>query len=83
MRCASLAGTSPRNTRPSVPRLTPVCRVRTRTSPSPNGDRVSPRSSAWPGETTQQACAATGDEGSGTAGMNEKMNVVSEGGSVP
>ena len=61
MRIHSLAGTSPRSTRLSVPRLMALCKARTRTCPSPRGGSVSERSSARPGATTQQA-RATAEE---------------------
>lgn len=55
MRCHSLAGTSPRNTRPSVPRLTALCRLRTRAWPAAGGASGSSRKAARPGSTIQQA----------------------------
>ena len=51
-------GTSPRNTRASVPRLTPDRRARTSTSPSPGSGTVAVRSSPTPGARTQNATAS-------------------------
>ena len=59
MRWYSLGGTSPRNTRVSVPRLTALCRQRTRTSPAAGGARICPRNSACPGAVIQQARAVS------------------------
>ncbi len=53
-----LAGTRPWKTSVSVPRLTPECRVRTRTSPGPVGGSSNGRISPAEGPTNQNARAA-------------------------
>ena len=50
-----LAGTPPRKTIASVPRLMPLARVSTRTSPVFGGRDGVERISPWPGATTQKA----------------------------
>src|SRR5690606_41171446 len=57
MRAYSLGGTSPRNTRVSVPRLMALCSARTQTSSALGRGRVSLRSSACPGRVSQRAWA--------------------------
>ena len=57
-----LAGTSPRNTSVSVPRLTPVNRVRTSTSSGPGSGRGDSRISALPGSASQSARAVPDDK---------------------
>src|SRR3954463_591015 len=54
-----LAGTPPVKTSVSVPRLMPVYRVRTSTSPSSGSRRVTGRISPAPGSRTQNALAAS------------------------
>src|SRR6185312_13760547 len=50
--------TRPRNTSPSVPRLTPERKVRTATSAGPGSGRGTDRSSPTPGSRNQNARAA-------------------------
>ena len=57
MRSLSAADTRPSKTRRSVPRLSPVQRVRTRASSGPGGGRTTGRSSAAPRVTYQRARA--------------------------
>src|SRR5918996_3683445 len=54
-----LSGTRPWKTVVSVPRLMPLARVSTTTSPGPGSDKDSQRSSPRPGATTQNASAST------------------------
>jgi len=53
-----LAGTRPVKTSVSVPRLTPLCSVRTSTSPRDGAGTRSVRSSPRPGEASQNASAS-------------------------
>ncbi|BCJ46556.1 hypothetical protein GCM10010168_61950 [Actinoplanes ianthinogenes] len=53
-----LCGTRPWKTSVSVPRLTPECRVRTRTSPGRGSGTDSVRISPDPGEANQKALAS-------------------------
>ncbi|MGC3987466.1 MAG: hypothetical protein QM777_23590 [Pseudorhodoferax sp.] len=55
MRRCSLAGTSPRNTSSSVPRLMALCSARTCTLPPGSAGQRPPRSAARPGASVQQA----------------------------
>ena len=57
MAAAWLGGTAPRKTSVSVPRLTPVTRVRTRTSPSARSGSSTSRISPQPGVRSQKARA--------------------------
>ena len=61
IRSRSLGGTCPRKTDASVPRLTPVHRVRTSTSPSPAPAIDSRRRPPTPGSSTQKATASRTD----------------------
>src|SRR5579883_831934 len=54
-----LAGTRPRKTRLSVPRLTPLRSARTRTSPARSGGSATSRSSPRPGAAIQKARATS------------------------
>src|SRR5215207_3591644 len=54
-----LAGTPPRNTSVSVPRLTPDRSVRTTTSPLPGSGSATGRISPRPGPRSQNACACS------------------------
>ena len=65
MRSNSLAGTSPRNTSDSVPRLTALCSVRTSTSPAPGAALGAIRIAARPGASNQQARGAAAGSGVG------------------
>src|SRR6185312_6144910 len=55
-----LCGTPPRNTSPSVPRLTPDRSVRTSTSPGPGSGSATVRISPRPGSAIQNARASVG-----------------------
>src|SRR5215217_2256380 len=55
-----LSGTPPRNTSVSVPRLTPVHRVRTSTSSGPGSGTLTGRISPTPGSLSQNASASRG-----------------------